>query len=259
MDSNASAQFFRYYEQESMSDEAWRRFASIRAAVLRSAALPPGALDVADIGCGAGTQCRMWAELGHRVSGADINGELIALARQRAAAAGLHIRFDAASATQLPWADGSQDLCLAPELLEHVADWHGCIREMARVLRPGGLLYLSTSNRLCPKQQEFDLPLYSWYPAPLKRHYVRLACSSRPELAGHAAFPALNWFSYRSLGRALEKLDIVCRDRFDLIDLQEHSRLASLAIGALRRLPPLRFLGHVATPYLVLLGVKRRH
>ncbi|UMR29321.1 class I SAM-dependent methyltransferase [Massilia sp. MB5] len=258
MDSNASAQFYRYYEQESMTDEAWQRFDSIRAAVQRSTALPAGVLDVADIGCGAGTQCRLWAGLGHRVSGADINAELIALARQRATAAGMEIGFDVASATQLPWADGSQDLCLVPELLEHVADWRGCIREMARVLRPGGLLYLSTSNCLCPVQQEFDLPLYSWYPARLKRHYERLACTSRPELAGHAAFPALNWFSYRSLGRELEQLGFECRDRFDLIELEGRSRLARLAITALRRLPPLRFFGHMATPYLVLLGVKRR-
>jgi 2-polyprenyl-3-methyl-5-hydroxy-6-metoxy-1,4-benzoquinol methylase len=54
------------------------------------------------------------------------------------------------------------DVCLLPELLEHVADWQSCLNEAARVLRPGGLLYLSTTNVLCPRQQEFNLPLYSF-------------------------------------------------------------------------------------------------
>ena len=75
------------------------------------------------------------------------------------------------------------DVCLLPELLEHVADWQSCLKEAPRVLRSGGLLYLSTTNVLRPRQEEFNLPLYSWYPGPLKRYCERLAMTTRPALA----------------------------------------------------------------------------
>ena len=143
-----------------------------------------------------------------------------------------------------------------PELLEHVADWQSCLNEAARVLRPGGLLYLSTTNVLCPRQQEFNLPLYSWYPAPLKRYCERLAVTTRPALAGYAKYPAVNWFSFYSLRGFLQPLGFRCLDRFDLIDTAGKSRLAQFIVTMLRRSSLLGFLGHVATPTTYLVAVK---
>ncbi len=62
-------------------------------------------------------------------------------------------------------------------------------------MRPGGVLYLTTTSCLCPSQMEFRLPLYSWYPGFLKRRYERLAKTTRPELANFAIYPAVHWFS----------------------------------------------------------------
>ncbi len=248
--------FYAYYEKESSSGAALLRFSTIQANLLRLLGAPAGALRVADIGCGAGTQCMLWAAQGHQVFGADINAALVALGRKRAGEAGLSVRFEVASATALPWPDQSMDLCIAPELLEHVADWQGCLREFVRVLKPGGALYLSTSNRLCPRQEEFTLPLYSWYPAPLKRRIERLARTTRPQLAGYATYPAVNWFTFYGLRDHLGRQGLRCLDRFDMMDLARQGRWARLAVGLARKVAPLRFLGHVATPYTVLLAFK---
>jgi len=248
--------FYTYYEKQSRGTAALRRFEAIQATLLRVMGQPPRPLLVADIGCGAGTQSRIWAAQGHTVFGADINEALIGLARKRAGEAALDIAFSVASATSLPWADASMDLCIAPELLEHVADWQSCLSEMVRVLKPGGALFVSTSNKLCPKQQEFALPLYSWYPGCVKRRYERLARTTRPELAGYATYPAVNWFTYYGLRLHLGRQGLRCMDRFDMMDTTQHGKLARLTIAALRRLPSLRLLGHIATPYTVLLGVK---
>jgi 2-polyprenyl-6-hydroxyphenyl methylase/3-demethylubiquinone-9 3-methyltransferase len=148
------------------------------------------------------------------------------------------------------------DVCLFPELLEHVADWQSCLNEAARILRPGGLLYLSTTNVLCPRQEEFNLPLYSWYPEPLKRYCERLAVTTHPALAGYATYPAVNWFSFYGLRDFLEPLGFRCLDRFDLIDTAGKGRLAQFIVTALRGVPLLRFLGHVATPSTYLVAVK---
>lgn len=257
-DTGTHADFYDYYEKESNSAAARQRFEAIQATLLRLIGAGRGPLDVADIGCGAGTQSRLWAEHGHRVYGADINAALIGLARQRAAQDGLAVRFEVASATALPWPDQSMDLCIAPELLEHVADWQGVLRELVRVLRPGGALFLSTSNRLCPRQEEFTLPLYAWYPGLIKRHVERLARTTRPELAGYATYPAVNWFTFYGLRDYLAPQGFACMDRFDMIDLERHGRLARVLVGLIRKLAPLRFLGHVATSYTVLLAVKNQ-
>jgi len=259
-DHSAHPDFYQYYAAESQSESTLRRFRAIQATVLRVAAQAalPDRLEVADIGCGAGTQCRLWAERGHRVHGVDVNEPLIRLAEKRCREQGLAVEFQVGTATQLPWADASMDVCLVPELLEHVADWQSCVREAARVLRPGGLLYLSTTNVLCPKQQEFNLPLYSWYPGPLKRHCERLAVTTRPALANYAKYPAVHWFSFYQLRDFLAPLGFRCLDRFDLIDATGRGRPARAVIALLRAVSVLRFIGHVATPSTYLVAAKQR-
>jgi len=252
--------FYDYYAAESQSEATLQRFREIQAVVLQVVAqtgLSPQ-LDVADIGCGAGTQSRLWAERGHRVFGVDVNEPLIRLAEKRAAEQGLAIKFEVGTATVLPWADRIMDVCLVPELLEHVADWQSCVNEAARVLRPGGLLYISTTNVLCPKQQEFNLPLYSWYPGLLKRYCERLAVTTRPAIANYAKYPAVNWFSFYGLRDYLAPLGFNCLDRFDLIDAAGKSAFARVVIRLLREASLLRFLGHMVTPSTYLVAVKNR-
>ena len=250
--------FYDYYASESQSEATLQRFRGIQSAVLRVAAETGmgSRLDVADVGCGAGTQARMWAERGHRVYGVDVNEPLIRLAEKRAAEKGLTIKFEVGTATALPWADQNMDVCLVPELLEHVADWQSCVNEAARVLRPGGLLYLSTTNVLCPIQQEFSLPLYSWYPGALKRYCEHLAVTTHPAIANHAKYPAVNWFSFYGLRNFLEPLGFRSLDRFDLADATGKEGFAQFVVTALRRIPLLRFLGHMATSSTYLVAVK---
>ena len=142
--------------------------------------------DVLDVGCGAGAQSKFWLEFGHRHPGIDINRPLIDLACARADHLGSAARFDAGTATQMPVPAASIDACLLPDLLEHVADWRGCLDEAARVLRSGGLMYINTSSKLCPRQQEFDLPLYSWYPGLVKHYFER---RSLTDWLGHVTTP----------------------------------------------------------------------
>lgn len=255
-DTSSHEDFFKYYEQQSLSPQTMARFRSTCAALLRQ--LPADSvrrpLDVLDVGCGAGAQSQFWLDAGHRYWGIDINLPLIELARQRAKRMSLTASFDVGTATALPYADQSMDICLLPELLEHVADWQSCIDEAIRVLRPGGLLYLSTTNKLCPRQEEFNLPLYGWYPQVLKRYFERRALTDWPAVANHAKYPAVNWFSFFGLRNYLSPRGFVCLDRFDMIDPGTKGKVARGIIAAIRSVPPLRWLGHVATDYTELVA-----
>lgn len=259
-DHSSHDSFFEYYRDQSLNEPTLERFRAIQKAVLLS--LPRERrlekLNVGDVGCGAGTQAMLWAELGHRVRGLDVNGPLLELGRQRAAERGLSLDFELGSATDLPWPDRSLDVLLVPELLEHVAPWQQCLKEFARVLKPGGLLYISTSNKLCPVQQEFTLPMYSWYPGFLKRHFEKLAVTTRPEIAGHAKYPAVNWFTFFGLKRYLAPMGFESMDRFDIMETRNKSLPVRTVRQLVRAFLPLRVLAHMATPYTVLIGRKVR-
>jgi 2-polyprenyl-3-methyl-5-hydroxy-6-metoxy-1,4-benzoquinol methylase len=249
-DHSSNPAFTDYYINASLSEATTLRFSTIRdksIRLLREQTGRTGPLEVMDIGCGAGSQSFTWAELGHRVTGLDVNGPLVQVARQRGEQRGLATQFDVGSATALPYAAQSFDVVLLAELLEHVADWPSVLSEALRVLKPNGLLFLSTTNALCPKQHEFNLPLYSWYPAFVKRRYERLAVTSRPEIANHAKYPAVHWFTFYELQRFVGQRGGRSFDRFDMIDLDKLGTAARLLVRAIRALPPLRFMGHVAS------------
>jgi 2-polyprenyl-6-hydroxyphenyl methylase/3-demethylubiquinone-9 3-methyltransferase len=258
--SASAPEFVRYYEAASVTPATLERFNSVKATVGRMLALdnsrkPP--LSMLDIGCGAGTQCILWARDGHRVHGIDISAELIDVGIARAREISLPIDLRSGTATDLPWPDASMDVCLLPELLEHVAAWEKCLDEAVRVLKPGGVLYASTTNSLCPKQDEFDVPFYSWFPGPIKRRYEQLAVTTRPELVNHAKYPAVNWFTFGKLRRALDVRAVDCRDRFEVGDTDGRGATASLVVGLLKRSAVARSLARFVTPYTIVLGVKR--
>ncbi len=196
------------------------------------------------------------AKAGCVVEGIDINEALVRIAVARAMAADLPITFHSGSAESLPWPDASFDIVAMPELLEHVPGWKACITEAARILKPGGVLYVSTTNRLCPVQQEFSLPLYSWYPGWLKRYCLKLAMTTHREWVNHATYPAVNWFDPYSLGAVLRSLEMEPIDRFAMWAKfstdRRKQRIGSLGLT----IAPLRFLGHMLSSGTTLIGRK---
>jgi SAM-dependent methyltransferase len=56
----------------------------------------------------------------------------------------------AGSALRLPVASGSVDVCFSANVLEHVGDWRAMLAEMVRVIRPGGVIFVSYTNWLSP-------------------------------------------------------------------------------------------------------------
>src|SRR5262245_46891039 len=65
--------FISYYARESQTERTRQRFAVLQRTALRILGDPAGPLDVADLGCGAGTQSILWARAGHRVHGLDVS------------------------------------------------------------------------------------------------------------------------------------------------------------------------------------------
>jgi 2-polyprenyl-6-hydroxyphenyl methylase/3-demethylubiquinone-9 3-methyltransferase len=259
-DEEEADKFFEYYKEQSESKETYLRFVGIYNTIKRirhANNLANTSLTIADIGCGAGTQSIIWAKDGHRVHGIDINERLIDLANKRAEGSQLEAEFIAGTATSLPWKNETMDVCLAPELLEHVPEWEKCLDEFDRILKKGGVLFITTSNRLCPKQNEFELPCYSWYPSKLKKYYEKLAVTTRPELVCHAEYPAVNWFSFFQLQKELKKKGYISFDRFDVMDTGKRALPIKIILAVIRTIKPIRFMAHVFTPYTTVYAIKK--
>lgn len=259
-DYSSAQEFVSYYAEKSVRPEQMSHFRSLRDAILRvfeQRGEGGPIYDVLDIGCNAGGQCSVWAEMGHRAHGLDVNEPLLDLARKRAEEAGQAIDYRLGSATELPWPNESMDVCISTELIEHVADWKRCLTEFTRVLRPGGALLLTTTNKLCPRQNEFNLPLYSWYPGFAKRRFEQLSLTTKPELANYAKYPAVNWFTPYGLNAELGRRDFITIDRFDLVNRANKGRLERFILTAIRLLPPVRFAAHCCFAGTMSLGIKK--
>lgn len=230
----AAEEFARYYLDDAGGGAVRARAAQVYAhvnAVLGGASTAPGPLRVAEIGCGDGTGCRLWAEMGHQVHGLDRNRAMVALARKRARQASLDIGFEVADPAALPWPTRSMDVCIAHGLPQQVQDLRAALRELVRVLKPGGVLYLTTASALD-------------------------AAGRAQERRPGAGALASSWYSYCRLREQLRRLGLQTRDRIDLAWYASRRPFARAILRLLRGFPPLRWAGQLASPRTVLVALK---
>jgi ubiquinone/menaquinone biosynthesis C-methylase UbiE len=97
-----------------------------------------------DVGCGDAGVPIAFAESGAHAAGLEVSERSVDRGRLRAEDHGCGIDLRQGVAQCLPWPDAAFDLVVLDNVLEHVADRRGALREIRRVLRPRGLLYLVT-------------------------------------------------------------------------------------------------------------------
>jgi len=96
---------------------------------------------VLEVGCGTGLILERVGRFAPRALGVDLSGGMLARARAR----GLWVQQG--SARSLPYKDATFGLVYAFKVLAHVDDLPACLREMTRVVRPGGRLVFDVYNR----------------------------------------------------------------------------------------------------------------
>ncbi|MEM9755041.1 MAG: bifunctional 2-polyprenyl-6-hydroxyphenol methylase/3-demethylubiquinol 3-O-methyltransferase UbiG [Pseudomonadota bacterium] len=113
----------------------------------RRALRPFEGLDVIDVGCGGGLVTEPMARLGATVVGIDAAAASIEAARSHASQGGLTIDYRATTAEALVTDGEVFDVVLALEIVEHVSDQAAFLKTCAALVRPGGMMILSTLNR----------------------------------------------------------------------------------------------------------------
>lgn len=102
---------------------------------------------VLDLGCGGGFMAEVLARRGAEVVGVDPCGVAIEAARAHAHASRLTIEYRVGRGEAVPVETGSVEIVVCVDVLEHVDDLDRVLREISRVLQPGGLFLFDTINR----------------------------------------------------------------------------------------------------------------
>jgi len=103
---------------------------------------------VVDVGCGGGLLCESLAALGAAVTGIDLAPAMLESARLHAAERGLSITYRLSGAEALAEREpGAFDVVTCMEMIEHVPHPAAVVAALARLVRPGGAVFVSTLNR----------------------------------------------------------------------------------------------------------------
>lgn len=107
----------------------------------------PAQLRVLDIGCGGGLLAEQFAAMGCKVTGIDQSLPSLTTAKAHANMMGLDIGYLHGNAEQLPFAAQYFDIVCCCDVLEHLDSIDVVIKELSRVLKPGGIFFFDTINR----------------------------------------------------------------------------------------------------------------
>ncbi len=179
-----------------------------------------------DVGCGPGVYMGILAERGFSVVGVDGSPEMLALARENNPTAELH----KSDVETLPIPDASVDLVLCIEVLRYLPDPSITIREIGRVLKPGGICIATASpafslngyllvNRVAEKVPMFGLQRIRQFFTTSGELRRQFRDAGFPRADVHGVYTgALNWVerlaprALRSYLRAWEPVDEVLSD-----------------------------------------------
>ena len=104
-------------------------------------------LSVLDVGCGGGILSEPLCRMGGMVTGIDVTEKLINVANLHAQQGGLSIDYRHTSAETLAENGEQFDVVICSEVIEHVPNPQSLVSTLSKVLKPNGILFISTINR----------------------------------------------------------------------------------------------------------------
>lgn len=143
---------------------------------------------VLDAACGEGYGSDMLAAVAARVTGVDISGDAVAHATSQYGGRE-NLQFIQGGCEELPLPDDSVDVAVSLETIEHIGAQEAFVAELRRVLKPGGLLVMSSPN----KQQYTDARGYH------NEFHVREMYRDEFEQLLQTDFPHIHWLGQKLL------------------------------------------------------------
>jgi ubiquinone/menaquinone biosynthesis C-methylase UbiE len=215
-------------------------------------------LDVLDVGCGQGIDLVRYARAGARATGVDLTPRHVELAQAHLAAMQLPGTAVVGDAERLPFADAMFDRVSSNGVLHHTPDIAAALREIRRVLRPGGEARVIVYNR-SSLHYWFNQVLYwgLFKRRLLTERSMQGVLSSSVEYTSGGGRPLVRVYTTRQVRRLLEDAgyrDVTTRVRHFNAQEAFPTALLKSRVAALRDPAVLDRIGRVAGWYVVATG-----
>lgn len=197
------------------------------------------------------------AERAPQVVGIDIAFRWLLIARKRLEEAGLPAQLACCCAEFLPFRGGSFDLVLAENVLEHTAQQQQLTGEAHRVLKPAGVFFTTTWNRLSPAPEpHVRLWGVGWLPFPIAKRYVKLA---RGVTYDHVRLLSVFQLArmLRHAGFATRTIELPRFSAAELANVSPSQRAIVSLYHKVKDWPPIRALLLILAPVFHVICVKR--
>ncbi len=199
-----------------------------------------------EIGCGRGPFSIAASTIFREVFALDIDMASVILAQKYCESQGIgNIKFFSASSSALPFSDDCFDLVNSQAVLEHVTDQLESLREIQRMLAPGGCFTGDSVNRynLVTPEPHVDLRLIGFLPKSLA-HKLSLALKNLP----YDDIKPLSYFQLKAM------LQEAFGTNYKIIPFIELEKMAGITQSVMKRLPRI-FLKHFTHTHYIL-GIK---
>lgn len=165
---------------------------------------------ILDVGSSQGLTLGYTAQVFRNIQGIDIDEDANKVARRRLKKLGLKTKIYHYDGKRMPFADELFEGIVATEVFEHVENRQLFIKELSRILKPNGVLIISSPNKLYPMDTEFHLPLLSYLPKKLANFYVIVSGK------GHS-YNGINLPTYKEFKTCVNRCFLSKDITFDLI------------------------------------------
>jgi ubiquinone/menaquinone biosynthesis C-methylase UbiE len=129
-------------------------------------------LNLLDIGSSTGIMTHLLSKYFAVTIGIDIDEEAVKFSKEKFENKNLH--FYLQDAMKMDFTDNSFDVVTCAHIYEHVPDSHRLMKEIYRVLKPGGICFFSAGNRFVFMEAHYKLPLLSVMPKFLAHKYIKI-------------------------------------------------------------------------------------
>lgn len=158
---------------------------------------------VLDVGCGGGSLVFLLAKAGAEVVGVENEKLGLQFARENLKSvenANLHYTFEHASAYELPFKDETFDIVVSCEVIEHLREPERMLREVLRVLNPGGKFILTTPYRMTEVPQD-ENHVKEYFPGEIQVMLEKYFKDVEVKETHHMFWRALFTYGFRFAGK----------------------------------------------------------
>ena len=128
-----------------------------------------------DLGCGTGLTLAVLARYFRNSTGCDIGEEEIKASKELLKLLNIKCQVVVYDGEKLPFSDNTFDVVTSIEVIEHVSKPDPMLKEIRRVLKPDGILHVTTANKWWPIEPHYHLPFLSYLPRTIASYYLKVS------------------------------------------------------------------------------------